>query len=295
MMSYHGALFWIILALGGAAAVLFALWRLRRARRLSRIDTLPFPIAYESILASTPHFPHLSAPDQQTLRRRILRFIHTKEFVGIGIDVDEEMRVLIAFYASLLLIRKNAPLPYPHLSTILIYPDSVVIEQNRDRGGIITSEEIAIDGQSADGTVVITWDAARAEALEMGDENLILHEFAHEIDFMNGEIDGIPPMDGQNYERWAEVFDREFDILDTLVHEGRELGKYELFGEDAVIDEAEFFAVATERFFGAAEDFRSDFSEFYALLCSYYGIDTAETFGMLHPTLTFPQRSNDFD
>jgi MtfA peptidase len=67
---------------------------------------------------------------------------------------------------------------------------------------------------------VITWDAARAEALEMGDENLILHEFAHEIDFMNGEIDGIPPMDGQNYERWAEVFDREFDTLDTLVHEG---------------------------------------------------------------------------
>jgi hypothetical protein len=141
MTSYHGALFWIIMALGGAAAALFALRHLRRARRLSRIDTLPFPIEYESILASTPHFPHLSALDQEALRRRILRFIHTKEFIGIGIDVDDEMRVLIAFYASLLLIRKNAPLPYPHLSTILIYPDSVIIEQNRDRGGIITNEE----------------------------------------------------------------------------------------------------------------------------------------------------------
>jgi MtfA peptidase len=204
-MNYYSALFWIIVALGGVSATFFTLRHLRRVRRLNRIDTLPFRIEYETILASTPHFPHLSAPDQQTLRRRILRFIHTKEFVGIGIDVDEEMRVLIAFYASLLLIHKNAPLPYPHLETILIYPDSVIIEQNRNEGGIITNEEVAIDGQSADGTVVITWDAARAEALEMGDYNLILHEFAHEIDFMNGEIDGIPrwtdkiTKDGQRY------------------------------------------------------------------------------------------------
>ncbi len=277
-MNYYGALFWIIVALGGVAAAFFTLGRLRRARALNRINNLPFPTQYETILASTPHFPRLADPDKEELRRRILRFIHTKKFIGIGIDVDDEMRVLIAFYASLLLIRKNAPLPYPHLETIFIYPDSVVIEQNRNNGGIVTNEEVAIDGQSADGTVVITWDAARAEALEMGDYNLILHEFAHEIDFMNGEIDGIPPMERQDYERWAEIFDREFNTLDTLVHEGRELGKYELFGEDAVIDEAEFFAVATERFFGAAEDFRTDFSELYALMCSYYGIDTAETF-----------------
>ncbi len=277
-MNYYGALFWIIVVLGGAAAALFALGRLRRARALNRIDALPFPTEYETILASTPHFPHLNDPDREELRRRLLRFVHTKEFVGIGIAVDEEMRVLIAFYASLLLLRKHAPLPYPHLETILIYPDSVVIEQNRNDGGIVTNEEVAIDGQSADGTVVITWDAARAEALEMGDYNLILHEFAHEIDFMNGEIDGIPPMDEKYYDAWTEVFDREFDTLNALVREGEELGKYDLFGEDAVLDEAEFFAVATERFFGAASEFQESFPQLYDQFRTFYGIDTAVLF-----------------
>ncbi len=277
-MNYYGALFWIVALLGATAYAVYALYRLRKHRELSRIDALAFPAEYETLLASTPHFPKLAESDKEEMRRRILRFIHTKDFVGIGISVNDEMRVLIAFYASLLLIRKNAPLPYPHLSTILIYPDSVLIEQNRNDGGVVTSEEVAIDGQSAEGTVVITWDAARAEALEMGDYNLILHEFAHEIDFMNGEIDGIPPMDEKHYDAWTEVFDREFDTLDALVRDNAELGKYELFGADAALDEAEFLAVATERFFGAGEDFKEDFAELYERLRTFYGIDTAELF-----------------
>ncbi|MFZ5374673.1 MAG: zinc-dependent peptidase [Campylobacterota bacterium] len=277
-MNYYGALFWIVAALGSAAFASYALYRLFRRRELSRIDALPFPAEYETILVSTPHFPKLAEEDRQEMRRRILRFIHTKDFVGIGTRIDDEMRVLIAFYASLLLIRKNAPLPYPHLSTILIYPDSVVIEQNRNDGGVVTSEEVAIDGQSADGTVIITWDAARAEALEMGDYNLILHEFAHEIDFMNGEIDGVPPMAQEHYLAWIDVFDREFETLEALVRDHSQLGKYELFGADAALDEAEFFAVATERFFGAAEDFKEDFGELYERLRTFYGIDAAELF-----------------
>lgn len=281
-MNYYGALFWIVALLGATAYAVYALYRLRKHRELSRIDALAFPAEYETLLASTPYFPKLAESDKEEMRRRILRFIHTKDFVGIGISVNDEMRVLIAFYASLLLIRKNAPLPYPHLSTILIYPDSVLIEQNRNDGGVVTSEEVAIDGQSAEGTVVITWDAARAEALEMGDYNLILHEFAHEIDFMNGEIDGIPPMDEEHYDAWTEVFDREFDTLDALVRDNAELGKYELFGADAALDEAEFLAVATERFFGAGEDFKEDFAELYERLRTFYGIDTAELFAHGH-------------
>ena len=278
-MNYYGALFWIIVGVGGISFALFALLYQRRKKALEEIDALPFPLTYEAILIQTPHFRRLRNEDRSSLRRSIARFIHTKEFIGIGTAVDDEMRVLIAFYACLLLLRKNAPLPYPGLSTILIYPDSVLIEQNRTDGGIVTSEEVVIDGQSANGAVVITWDAARREALEMGPENLILHEFAHEIDFMDGEIDGVPPMDEEHYDAWVEVLDREFDTLEALVRNGAELGKYDLFGPDAALDEAEFFAVATERFFGEGNVLKEDFPSLYEQFRGFYGIDPAELFG----------------
>ncbi len=277
-MNYYEALFWLVFASGSIAFALVVLYRLRSRKALETIDSLPFPDSYEAILSRTPHFQKLSEQDQARLRIALMRFIHTKEFVGIGIDVDDEVRVLIAFYACLLLLRKNAPDPYPELSTILIYPDSVVIEQNRNDGGIVSSEEMAIDGQSANGTVVITWDAAKSEALAMGPDNLILHEFAHEIDFMDGEIDGVPPMDDAHYDAWVEVLDGEFDALDALIRENAPLGKYDLFGPDAAQDEAEFFAVATERFFGEGAAFKEDFPDLYEQFEIFYGIDTANVF-----------------
>ncbi|KFN40840.1 MAG: hypothetical protein JU82_00725 [Sulfuricurvum sp. MLSB] len=277
-MNYYEALFLIVIALGGIFFTLYILHRFRTKKAMENIERLPFPEKYETILTRLPHFRRLSAEDQAALRRSVLRFIHTKEFIGIDLGVTEEMKVLIAFYACLLLLRKNAPLPYPELTTVLIYPDSVVVEQNRTEGGIHTSEEVEIDGQSANGTVVITWDAARSEAYAMGPYNLILHEFAHEIDFMDGEIDGVPPMERSRYHEWVDVFDREFDALSVLVHKNADLGKYALFGPDAALDEAEFFAVATERFFGESGVLKEKFPGLYDQLKIFYGIDAAELF-----------------
>ncbi|MBN2870913.1 MAG: zinc-dependent peptidase, partial [Campylobacterales bacterium] len=272
------ALLLVVLGLGGAFFALYLLYQYRKKQRFEQIVSLPFPDEYDAILTLAPHFGRLVDTDREAIRRSILRFIHTKEFIGIGIDVNDEMKVLIAFYACLLLLRKNAPYPYPDLATILIYPDSVMIKQNRTDGGIVTNEEVAIDGQSANGTVVITWDAARSEALQMGPDNLILHEFAHEMDFMDGEIDGVPPMEDEHYDAWIEVLDREFDTLGTLVRNDAELGKFNLFGPEALLDEAEFFAVATERFFGEGAAFREDFPALYHQFRTFYGIDTAELF-----------------
>jgi hypothetical protein len=277
-MNYYGAVLIIITLIAAMAYGLYRFSQYRRSRRLQQIDSLPFPDEYARILYSLPHYSRLDNSDRETLHRSVLRFVHTKEFIGIGIDVNNEMRLIIAFYACLLLLRKNAPEPYPNTRTILIYPDSVVIEQQRNDGGIVTDESVEIDGQSADGTVVITWDAAYDEAVTQGDANLILHEFTHEIDFMDGSIDGIPPMEASKVSRWTEVLDGEFDALYTLVRNNKELGEYALFGEDAALDEAEFFAVATERFFGVPGELATRFPELYEELRGFYGLDTALLF-----------------
>lgn len=277
-MNYYGALFLIIVLLGIMAYALSFLHHRRNRRRLAWIDTLVLSPQDKAVLFHLPHYPRLSDAERREVERNILRFVHTKTFEGIGIDITDEIRFVIAFYACLLLANKNVPIPYPEITTILIYPDAVLYEQQRNEGGIVTDEVAEIDGQAADGTVIITWNAAYEEATMQQESNLILHEFAHVIDAMDGEIDGIPPLHRSEAEAWMETFDPVFNELDRRVLGGIALETYDLFGEDAATDEAELFAVATERFFGVPEEFAEFFPKLYASFVKFYGFDAARKF-----------------
>jgi Mlc titration factor MtfA (ptsG expression regulator) len=212
------------------------------------------------------------------LQRSILRFIHTKEFIGVGLHVSDEMKVIIAFYACLLLLYKNTTNCYDSLKSIIIYPHSVMIKQIKSYGGIYTKEQFMIEGQSANDTVVITWNEAKKESYHMHRSNVIIHEFTHEIDFMDGEIDGIPPMEHSKYHGWITILTKEFDTLSAIVHKNRDWGKYKLLGSYAAGNEAEFFAVVTERFFEMPEALKLHFPELYSELQNFYQMDTAELF-----------------
>lgn len=277
-MNYYGVLMLIVLFIGATAYGLYRLRLHRKRQHLARIDTLSLSRTEETILSTLPHYRNLSFAEQEKVRRLVLRFVHTKTFEGIGIEVTEEMTFIIAFYACLLLLHKKAPLPYPEITTILIYPDAIVYEQQRNDGGIVTDEVSEIDGQAADDTVIITWDAAFEEATLQQEANLILHEFAHVIDAMDGEIDGIPPLEKTEAEAWMKTFDPIFDELDRRVHSTEDLGTYDFFGEDAATDEAELFAVATERFFGVPKEFAETFPDLYECFRKFYGFDAARTF-----------------
>lgn len=277
-MDYHVALLLIIAGLGSAFFGLVFLNDLRKKRFIVQIQKLPFREEYEAILSRTPHYPRLGSDDKRKLRRSIITFIHTKEFIGVGLNVTDEMKVLIAFYACLLLIRKNTEYCYDNLKTIILYPHAVMMDAVHSRGGIYTKEEYVIQGQSANDTVVITWHEAKRESYHMRHSNVIIHEFAHEIDFMDGEIDGVPPLEHSKYEGWINILTKEFDTLNEIALKDREWGKYKLLGAYAASNEAEFFAVASERFFESPAALQKHFPELYGELEAFYGIDTAELF-----------------
>ncbi|MFY9141354.1 zinc-dependent peptidase [Sulfuricurvum sp.] len=245
---------------------------------MSKLKKLPFPERYQMIIDKTPHYNRLNAADQTKLQHTIMYFIHTKEFIGVGLDVDDEMKVLIAFYACLLLIRKNCDNCYENLKTIIIYPHSVMIKQVQSYGGIYAKEQFMIEGQSSNDTVVLTWHEAKKESYHMRHNNVIIHEFAHEIDFMDGEIDGVPPIEQSKYDGWVNILFKEFKILNTIVLKNRDWGKYKLLGAYAATNEAEFFAVATERFFETPVSLKLHFPELYHELEDFYQIDTAGLF-----------------
>lgn len=277
-MDYHFALLLIFAVLGTIFFILLFLKDYRHTQFLSKLKKLPFPERYQMIIAKTPHYNRLSAGDQTKLQHAIMYFVHTKEFIGVGLNVDDEMKVLIAFYACLLLIRKNCDNCYENLKTIIIYPHSVMIKQLQSYGGIYAKEEFMIEGQSSNDTVVLTWHEAKRESYHMRHNNVIIHEFAHEIDFMDGEIDGVPPIEQSKYDGWVNILYKEFNALNEIVLKNRDWGKYKLLGAYAASNEAEFFAVATERFFESPVSLKLHFPELYHELEDFYQIDTAGLF-----------------
>ena len=234
---------------------------------------MEFPKSYKNYLNNTPYYQKLDDADKQKIEKSILRFIYTKEFVGVGLDVTDEMKVIIAFYACLLLLKKETDNCYDNLLTIIIYPSVVAFERVEANSGIYTKEKFLIDGQAANDTVIIIWHDAKKEAYHLRHDNVIIHEFAHEIDFMDGLADGIPPLERSKYDEWAKILYRDYKKLHKIVFKDKEWGKYKLLGAYAATNEAEFFAVLTERFFQSPKSLQRHFPELYKELKDFYGID----------------------
>lgn len=277
-MNYNEALLIFFSGLSIAFFAFLFLSELYKKSIYEKIKKLPFTDEYKSIVLKTPHYFKLSVDDQNKLQRSILYFIHSKEFIGIDLEVTDEMKILIAFYACLLLVHKNRQNCYDELKTIIIYPHSVIIKQVQSYGGVYSKEQFVIQGQSANHTVVITWHEAKKESYHMRHNNLIIHEFAHEIDFMDGQIDGVPPIENSKYDEWTKILHREFNALNTIANKNRNWGKYKLFGAYAASNEAEFFAVITERFFETPASLKLHFPELYDEFKDFYQIDTAQLF-----------------
>lgn len=261
--------------MGGIALfTLYLFFAYRKKQKLIYIEKTPFKESHRKLLSKLPHYKNLSDTDKQKIERSIIRFVYTKEFIGVKMEVTDEMKIVIAFYACLLLLHIETDNCYDNLDTIIIYPSPVVLKDVRENGGIYTKEDFIIDGQSANDTVILVWHDVKFEAYHLRHDNVIIHEFAHEIDFMDGEIDGVPPLENSKYHEWTSVLYGEYQKLNDVAIKDREWGKYKLLGSYAATNEAEFFAVVTERFFEAPHSLHTHFPELYKELKDFYKIDT---------------------
>jgi Mlc titration factor MtfA (ptsG expression regulator) len=188
-----------------------------------------------------------------------------------GFALTEDIEVTIAADAALLLLG----LPddsFRRVRTVLVHPTTVVLSGEHSQvPGIMSDDPMPILGQAdLHGPVLIVWDAVLSEARHPGSgHNVVFHEFAHRLDMLTGDADGMPPMaDADLAERWisvcADVYQRVADGRG-----GQVLRSY------AGVNPAEFFAVATEAFFDAPVPLRREHPELYEVLGSYYGQDPA--------------------
>jgi Mlc titration factor MtfA (ptsG expression regulator) len=226
------------------------MFRILKERRRRRLRQRPFPPAWERIIERNfPLYMRLPAADRQELRGAIQVFLAEKHFEGCGgLVLTDEIRVTIAAQACLLLLHRRTD-DYPGLVSILVYPSAYVARAvERMPGGVVREELSARLGESwSRGAVVLSWDDVRRGATDIHDgHNVVLHEFAHQLDEESGAAEGAPALERRSmYVTWARVLGSAYEGLRRDVAEGRPT----VLREYAATNPAEFFAVATEAFF----------------------------------------------
>jgi len=237
------------------------------------VRSRPFPAEWLSIIAyALPLYASLSAQEQKKLQQLMLLFIARKRFYGCnGLTITDEIRVTIAAQACLLLINHGWSL-YPKLQSILVYPTAFRVEREQQQAdGTVANAGHNLLGESwSNGRVILSWDDVEHGATDFTDgQNVVLHEFAHQLDAESGSTNGAPALRHNTYKSWATVFSDNFEDL-----RARSLRR-----QNTVIDEygttnpAEFFAVATETFFEQPHQLHKRRPELYEELSQYYRVD----------------------
>ena|SRR5688572_28067219 len=248
-----------------------------KARRRERLRAEPFPEPWRRMIeVRVPAFGRLSAEDQRELLGHTRVLLEEKHFEGAGgLLMRDEVRLTIAVQAALLLLRRDTDY-FPRLKSIIVYPTGYVSsEPTRDDSGIWTEGDESLLGHTQRDlrAIVLSWDDVRAGAADPDDgSNLVLHEFAHQLDFEDGSTDGTPALDsGAQVRSWAEVMGHELESLRAAADAG-ESTLLDAYGAE---DPAEFFAVATETFFERGAELRRRHPQLYEELRRFYHQDPA--------------------
>lgn len=257
------------------AALLRRRLRIRRERE-ARMAT-PFSAGETEILDR--EFPRWRAVPAAFRSRfagitRILMEEKNYEPCGGLERVTEEMRLLIAAQAALTILGKKDHRFFPRLHSILVYPGGFR-DRGRRRFGIDDEDRGVLYGESWEtGSVILSWDNVLAGARNDDDGmNVVIHEFAHQIDQYNGVADGVPELPTRaDYVRWSEVMGRHYD---ELVEASKTRDPEPFLDPYGATHPCEFFAVATEAFFEDPLDLEYEHPDLYEELSRFFGLDPA--------------------
>lgn len=188
-----------------------------------------------------------------------------------GFEVTDEMKVTISAQAALLVLGLPDGM-FRDVHTVIVHPTTLVLEGEHSQvEGIVSDDPMPVLGEAHDhGPVLLAWDEVLADARHAGDgRNVVLHEFAHKLDMLDGTVDGTPPLGSPDrYERWIEVCTEVY----TEVVEGNGPAVLDPY---AGVNPGEFFAVATEAFFDAPGELLDQRADLYRVLADFYGQDPA--------------------
>lgn len=241
-----------------------------------RIAQQPFPERWLVIITRNVAIYHYLNPDQQNeLQGHIQIFLKEKQFIGcLGLPVTEEMKVTIAAIACLLLFNRWHTY-FPNLRSILVYPNAYIASETINDGLVVQERRTIRLGESwTKDRLVLAWSQVEQDINQWQDgHNVVLHEFAHQLDQEEGKTAGVPILLRQSdFDLWSKVMSKAYlELCDRL-----EQNKKTIINSYGATSPAEFFAVATETFFEKPSALMKEYPDLYSLFEYYYHLNPVE-------------------
>jgi Mlc titration factor MtfA (ptsG expression regulator) len=247
-----------------------------KKRRRQQLIQKPFPGAWVAILQkNVPYSRRLPDQLQQKLQGLIHIFLDEKRFEGCGgLKITDEIRLTIAAQACILVLGlDDLSTFYPDLRSVLVYPHHYVAKVKNQHQSFFVAEGFEHRNGEAwsHGNIVLAWDEVKRGALDINDgQNLVFHEFAHQLDFESGATEQIESeYDESHLLSWARIMGDEFQ---NFLHD-LERNQQTLIDVYGATNLSEFFAVITEYFFEKPRALKRKHPDLYQQLRNFYGQD----------------------
>ncbi|HKU70093.1 MAG TPA: M90 family metallopeptidase [Burkholderiales bacterium] len=248
-------------------------WRRDRVLKRSPIDDR----MWRQLVARYPFTRTLPDADRARLRDLTVLFLHEKSIVGAGgLEVRDEMRMGIAVQACMLILNLGLDW-YRGWVEVIVYPDEFVAEyEYMDEAGVSHHVEQPMTGESWHaGPVILSWADAEQRGGETG-YNVVIHEFAHKLDMLNGDANGFPPLHADmERDAWSRIFGEAYEDFSRRAERDEETG-LDPYGAESP---AEFFAVLSEAFFETPRAVQAAYGDVYRQLAAFYRQDPAARLG----------------
>ncbi len=238
-----------------------------------RLMANQFPKSWLSIIESNLSiYKSLTSEQQKELLGYIQVFLKEKQFIGcLGLQITEEIKVTIAAIACLLLFGDRKTY-FPNLRSVLVYPHAYIVNELIMNSYVVEERRVARLGESwTRDQLVLSWEQIQQDVLNWKNgHNVILHEFAHQLDQEDGLAEGVPILPrALDYEVWKLVMSAEYLQLCDRVENGQKT----VIDNYGTTSPAEFFAVATETFFEKPKQLNQKHEVLYEILQRYYRLD----------------------
>ncbi len=258
---------WIVLGVVALVLAVGGIARARKAARRREVRARELSASERDLLNKhVPLFRMLPQEHHRKLEGCISVFLDEISFEACGglPEVTDEMRLGIAVQACLLLVGSGYA-DFGRLRSVLIYPNAY---QTGEEEG---SDDVRLGESWQTGSVVLSWQSVVEGARNPEDgRNVVIHEFAHQIDQYDGDADGLPLLKAKgDYRKWAQAFSKSYDLLCERVN----AGKRTVLDPYGATNPAEFFAVATETFFEKPVQLQRKHPAVYEELRTFYGLD----------------------
>jgi MtfA peptidase len=262
-------------------------WQRRRVRKQLRHQRIPIS-NWMACTANVKLFAGLTRPERVRLRELATLLLQQKTFSAArDFTVTDAMRITIASQACLMILHLSLDY-FDGWSEIIVYPGAFHVRHNHmDEYGLVHDEEHALTGESWEqGPLILSWSDIQEELhdIHLGG-NVVIHEFAHKLDMLDGAANGIPELHRPMVrEQWTRAMSSAFEHLRRQLDDGQapEIDSY------AATDPAEFFAVVSEYFFTAPRLLRRTYPEVYEQLEQFYRQDPVVRLTNIR-TATVPQ------